>query len=102
MQRWVNLGESLLAVPRPATAYVSQVAHPAVQILPPAKTESKSGDALVSIFVWDHWRRAGFAPRGMWLPRHINLSPTRRGCPMRALLLGLAAVPIRSTGLDIP
>jgi hypothetical protein len=57
MQRWVNLGESLLAVPRPATADVSQMAHPAIQILPPAKTESKSADALVSIFVWDQSKR---------------------------------------------
>ncbi len=43
MRRWVNLGESLLAVPRPATAYVSQMAHPAIQILPPEKLKSKPG-----------------------------------------------------------
>ena len=54
MQRWVNLGENLLAVPRPATANVSQMAHPAIQILPPAKRKVNRADALVSIFVWDH------------------------------------------------
>jgi hypothetical protein len=61
MQRWVNLGESLLAVPRPATADVSRMAHPAIQILPPLKTESKSADALVSIFVL---AAGGLAPEG--------------------------------------
>jgi len=49
----VNLGESLLAVPRLATAYVSQMAHPAIQILPPAKTKSKPRDVLVSILSED-------------------------------------------------
>jgi hypothetical protein len=53
MERWVNLGESLLAMPRPATAYVSQMAHPAIQILPPAKTKSKPRDVLVSILSED-------------------------------------------------
>jgi hypothetical protein len=56
---------------------VSQMAHPAIQILPPAKTESKSADALVSNFV-GIMAAGGFAPRGV-CGNHTIL-PARRKC----------------------
>jgi hypothetical protein len=51
MQRWVNLGETfwLCRVRQP---HISQMAHPAIQILPPLELKCKSGNAQVSNFVF--------------------------------------------------
>ena len=47
MGRQVNLG-GVLAVPRPATAYLANGPPSATEILPPLRIKSKSGNVLAS------------------------------------------------------